>query len=176
GSVLGVCSILHEAPGAGSAHLDFNGTPVLRQTLERLARCSNLGAVALLCWDDQLPAASAAADETGAHVLPHGPRGHIPAMHAASVAQRWSDGWRGGLLGTIPQDAGFFAPGVLAVARAAGADAVLLVDPSSALLDPALVEKLIGHAAARPGHDYYFTPAAPGLTGILLSLRLLEQL
>src|SRR5690606_41026088 len=89
GSVLGVCSILHEAPGAGSAHLDFNGTPVLRQTLERLARCSNLGAVALLCWDDQLPAASAAADETGAHVLPHGPRGHIPAMHAASVAQRW---------------------------------------------------------------------------------------
>ena len=36
GSVLGVCSILHEAPGAGSAHLDFNGTPVLRQTVSGL--------------------------------------------------------------------------------------------------------------------------------------------
>lgn len=172
-SILGVCSLLHETVGNVAAWSSqtalLRGKPVVRHAVERLARVPGIGGVAVLCWDEQAQNLEVILQDIGAHLIPHGPARRIPHLNAVSTAQTWADGWRGGLLQTIPQDRGFFAPTAAAVARAVGAEALFLVDSSFALLDEALCGWLIAHAADRPGHDLYFTAAAPGLAGLLIS-------
>ena len=51
-----------------------------------------------------------------------------------------------------------------------------LVDPSAGLVDPELIDRLIEHAESRPELDLCFSQAAPGLSGVLLHKRLIEQL
>ena len=169
--VLAVCSLLHEPAGRGSA-----GRGVLARTLNRLQSVAGVGATAVLCWQDQADAARGAIGDAAVTLLPHGPRRAMPQLDAVTAAGKWLDGWRGGLLQTTPHDCGYFAKSVAAVARAGSADFVLLIDPASALLDVNLVARLFAHAADKPGHDYYFTPAAPGLTGLLLSRKLVDEL
>ena len=136
----------------------------------------------MLCWQDQAEAAQTivasllGGDGPPVTLLPHGARRAMPGLDAMTTAARWLDGWRGGLLQTTPHDAGYFAKSIAAVARAARAERVLLVDPSAALLDPGLNDALIARAVEKPGHDLYFTPAAPGLVGLLLSRRLVDGL
>ena len=168
---LAVCLMLHEPADANSATRG-----VAARTLAHLRAVAGVDATVLLCWDDQAQAARAAAEPAGVTVLPHGPRRAIADLDAVTAAGKWLDGWRGGLLQTTPHDSGYFAKSVAAVARAGRADFVLLIDPSAALLDANLVARLLVHAAERPGHSYYFTPAAPGLTGLLLSRRLVDEL
>ena len=61
--------------------------------------------------------------------------------------------------------------------EAAGpAELILLIDPASALVDPALVDGLIEHAIAHPHREFFFTQAAPGTCGVALRPALLERL
>ncbi|HEY8666502.1 MAG TPA: hypothetical protein VIL86_07555, partial [Tepidisphaeraceae bacterium] len=143
--VTAILSMLHEMPGRDSASRLFRGEPVLSWTLERLARCQQLSSIAVLCWEDHLPAVEAIAGEKGAYVLAKGPRVHVPAIEAIAAARKWADGWRGGLLSTCDFDLGFHGPWVRELQQKLESDAVLLVDPSAGLVDFNLIDEIIEH-------------------------------
>src|SRR5262245_23849664 len=186
-NVTAVLSMLHEPPDAragegisrqplNSANRIFRQDPVLAWTLDRLQRTSRLGSTAILCWEDQIESVKPIADEMQAHVLMKSPRIPQPVVEAVAAAQRWADGWRGGLLGTCEFDRGFFAPWINEIVKELGSDAILLVDPSSGLIDAQILDAVIEHADEKAEAELIFTQAAPGLAGALLRPPLLERL
>lgn len=175
--IAAVLSLLHQSPGRpGSASRLFRSEPVLTWTLRRLARSSGLAHRAILCWDDQVQTVQPIANAAGAFILSKGPRQPIPGLEAIAASRRWSDGWRGGLLGACSFDLGFHALWVNEIREHLSDDAVVMIDPDSALVDPTLIDSLIAHARRHDDIEYCFTPAAPGLSGVLLSASLLEKL
>ena len=109
--------MLHESPTRHSAERRFRGKSVLEWTLRRLSAATSLDTVAILCWDDQLAAVSIVADNQIAGVICKGPRQLLPEMNAVTTARNWSDGWRGGLLGTCEFDLGFHPGKVMKVVK-----------------------------------------------------------
>ena len=174
--VTAVLSMLHETPERNSATRLFRARPVLETTLQRLGRSQRIETMAVLCWEDQLPDVSPLADEGGAYVLAKGPRVCVPAIESIAAAQRWSDGWRGGLMGTCAFDLGFYGPWIGEICQKLSSDAILLVDAAAGLIDPKLVDVLVGHATAREAVELCFSAAAPGLSAALLRPLLLERL
>ena len=175
-TVTAVLSTLHEPADRNSATRLFRGAPVLRWTLDRLNRSRRVTSVAVVCWEDQLEAILPLAERERTDVLAKGPRVVVPELEAVTAAQRWADGWRGGLLGTCAFDRGFHAAWFAEVAAKLGSDAVLVADPAAALVDPLLLDALVEHARAHPAAELCFMPAAPGLSGVLLRVPLLERL
>jgi radical SAM protein with 4Fe4S-binding SPASM domain len=181
-NVTAVISMLHEvaaeAPGNErcSATRLFRGQPVLSWTLDRLTRSRRLGSIGIVCWDDQLQALRPLAEEAHAVVLAKGERIAIPEVEAVAAAQRWAEGWRGGLLATCHFDLGFYGPWHQELAQRAKSAAVLLVDPAAALIDPQIVDSLIAGAEEDESLEFCFAPAAPGLGGVLLRMPLLARL
>ncbi len=100
----------------------------------------------------------------------------LPALDTITVARRWSDGWRGGLLNTCEFDRGFHAPLLLDLLNQLGGEAAFLVDPAAGLVDPDLVDSVLDHAGANEEIDFFFTPAAPGLCGVMIRKSLVEKL
>lgn len=175
--VTAILSMLHEgAPPRHSAARLFRGRPVLAWTLNRLAQSRRLAGAVVICWSDQLDAVAPIANEAGACVLAKTPRTPIPQLDQVSAALRWSDGWRGGLLGACHFDGGFYAPFVVEAMVQLSAEAVLLIDPSSGLVDAQLIDRIIEHADAHPANEFFFTQVAPGLAGPLLRRPLVERL
>jgi hypothetical protein len=174
--VVAILSMLHEPIERHSGDRCFRGRSILQWTLERLQKSKSLSATAVLCWEDQIPRLVSLADQAGAYVLAKGPRLRLPEVESIAAACRWSDGWRGGLLGACAFDRGFYAPWALELAEKVEADAVVLVDPASALVDPALIDALLDHAARQPEQEICFAPSAPGLCGVFLRLPLLNRL
>lgn len=174
--VTAVLSMLHEPADANSATRRFRLEPVLSWTLRRLERAERLNAKAILCWEDQLEAVQPIADEHRAYVLAKGPRTSVPPLDAVSAAQRWADGWRGGLLSTCEFDRGFYGPWVQELLQRVGCDTVVLVDPASGLVDPALIDRLIEHAYVKRNQELIFSQAAPGLGGALVRGALVNGL
>lgn len=175
--VTAILSMLHEpAEGRNSAHRLFRGEPVLAWTISRIARCKRITQTAIACWDDQASAVEEITEELQAFCSVRSPRVALPQMQAVQAARRWSDGWRGGLLSTCEFDRGFHAGWIGEIQTNLEADAVLLVDPAAGLVDPGLLDALIGHAEENPQIDFFFSPAAPGLSGVLIRNSMLEQL
>jgi len=175
-NISAILSLLHEGPDRHSATRLFRGDPVLQWALRRLSMSQKLSSAAILCWEDQLPEVKEIAEDVGAFVLAKGPRERLPQIESVAAARRWSDGWRGGLLGTCAFDIGFYAPWVLELSQRLEVDGVLLVDPAAALVDPMLIDELIAHADAHPEQEICFTAAAPGLCGALLRIPVLSRL
>lgn len=179
-NVTAVLSMLHEPPEGSGVHTSatrlFRASPVLQWTLERMSRATRIGSASIICWEDQLPAVMPVAGEQRVYVLTKGPRIALPEVDSVAAARRWADGWRGGLLSTCHFDLGFYGPWHREVAQRLGSDAVLLVDPASGLVDPALLDRLIEHAEQRPEVELCFCAAAPGLGGALLRRGLLDRL
>jgi len=173
-AVTAIVSLLHQPPAPTSATRMFRGRSVLAWTLRRLRLCSEAGQTAVLCWEDQLPDVRPVALEAGAHVLAKGPRTRLPLVEAIAAARRWADGWRGGLLAATCFDNGFYGPWMLEILQCMPAEAVLLVDPDAALVDGHLLSGLVAHARAHADTEYVFSPAAPGLSGMLLRAGLLR--
>ncbi|HEX8910774.1 MAG TPA: SPASM domain-containing protein [Humisphaera sp.] len=174
--ILAVLSVLHEGPTTHAAARRFRGDAVLGWTLRRLAACDAVHAAAVVCWDDQLAGVQPVADRHGATVLSQGPRVRLPHVDAVAAARRWADGWRGGPLGTSAFDPGFHGPAVRAAAEAFDASAVVLVDASAALVDPALVAAVVGQWRDHPERDFAFAPAATGLGCMLLAKPLVDRI
>jgi hypothetical protein len=173
-----ILSLLHEpAAPRNSATRQFRHQPALAWTLQRLTKSQHIDAITLICWDDQQQAVSEIAAEFDAHVLVKTPRTAIQSLDRISAAQRWSDGWRGGLQSTCCFDQGFHAPFIQeALARGSTPDYILLIDPASGLVDSELIDAMITHAIAHPHREFFFTQAAPGLAGVLLKPTLLDRL
>jgi hypothetical protein len=174
--ITAVLSMLHETRSRNSATRTFRDEPVLAWALERLAQSRHVGNIAILCWEDQLEHVTPIAEETSAYVLAKDPRVIVPAVECITAARNWSDGWRGGLLGTCDFDLGFYAPWIKEAADELNSDAIVLVDPSAGLVDPHLIDALVEHARERDNVQICFSQAAPGLAGVLLRPSLLEQL
>ncbi|MBV8781823.1 MAG: SPASM domain-containing protein [Phycisphaerae bacterium] len=168
--MIAICSMLHEESN-GSATLRFRDKPVLKWTVDRLRRAEHVSDVVVLCWEDQVAAANQIGD---ARIISRGARSPSASMQAIAAARRWSDGWRGGLLQTCDFDAGFDSAATLDAM--AENQAAVSVDPSSALVDPKLIDALIEHAERSPNQEICFMPAAPGLSGVLLRRTLMERL
>src|SRR3954469_21427937 len=173
-----ILSLLHEPPAPrNSATREFRHQPVLAWTLQRLTKSRHVDAITLICWDDQRQAISEIAADFDAQVLVKTPRTPIPTLDRISAAQRWSDGWRGGLQATCCFDQGFHAPFIQeALVPLSTQDYILLIDPASGLVDPELIDAMITHAIAHPHREFFFTQAAPGLAGVLLKPALLAPL
>jgi hypothetical protein len=97
-------------------------------------------------------------------------------MQAISAARRWADGWRGGLLSATSFDLGFHGGSLLAAMKELEAEQIVLVDPDSALIDPAIVHSLISHAGTHQDIEHAFAPGAPGQSAMLLRRALVEKL
>jgi hypothetical protein len=175
--IVAVLSMLHEPAGRpSSATRRFRGEAPLAWALYRLARSEKISGATVLCWLDQVEAVNPIVSELKARVSAPAARMSLPHLEAVAAARRWEDGWRGGLLQSCDFDRGFHGPWVQAIVSESEADAVLLVDPSAGLVDPDLVDGVIAHAEAYPEVDLCFTPAAPGLSGVLLRKGLVNQL
>ena len=179
-NVTAVFSMLHEAPSGGPVHNSatrrFRGAPVLHWALERTERAERIGSVAVICWEDQLPAVLPVAGDQRAHVLAKGPRVPLPEVDAVAAARNWADGWRGGLLSTCHFDLGFYGPWHLEVADRLGSDGVMLIDPAAGLVDPVLLDRIVEQAEQHADVELCFCAAAPGLGGALLRRGLLRRL
>ena len=175
-NVTAVLSMLHEDADRNSATRLFRGEPVLRWTFKRLARAKRIESIALICWEEQLNAIAAPSAEAGAFVLAKGPRVELPGLAAITAARRWSDGWRGGLLGTCDFDLGFHAPWYSELAERIETDGLLLIDPAAAMVDPAVLDGLVEHALSHPDAPLVFVPTAPGLGGTLMRRDLIDRL
>jgi len=175
-TVIAILSMLHEPAEQHSATRLFRARPVLNWTLRRLAGVQSLETVAVFCWDDQLAAVNAATQGEAVGVISKGERKPVAAIGPINAARRWADGWRGGLLGTCEFDLGFAPLWINELLHLHDAQAAVLIDPASGLLDAALVESLLEYASAQPAAELCFMQAAPGLTGTLLRRELVERL
>jgi hypothetical protein len=174
-SVTAILSLLHQPTGErNSAARIFRGEPVLAWTLRRLAQSKGITHCAILCWEDQLFAVQPIATVHKAFILSKAPRMANPMLDAITVACKWSDGWRGGLMGTCSFDRGFHAVWFNDICQKLQSDAVVLADPDAGLIDPILVDDVINHAQRNPAVEYCFSPAAPGLSAVLVRSKLLE--
>ena len=174
-SITAILSLLHEPAGARcSAVRRFRSKPVLAWTLDRLAKSQELTGVAVLCWDDQHTSVVDAVD--GRAIVRSRSRVAIPELESVAAAQRWADGWRGGLLATCNFDLGFYGPWHHQLATELKSDAIVLIEPSAALVDPELIDQLVVHAKSDDSLEYAFAPAAPGLMGFLIRPTLLNRL
>jgi radical SAM protein with 4Fe4S-binding SPASM domain len=176
-NVIAVLSMLHEpASRAASAQRIFHGQPVLTWTLGRLSRCANLSQIAILCWQEQKAEQSIALSHPGVKCFAPSQRTPLASLDAITTSRRWADGWRGGLLGACEFDRGFHAQWTLDLLNQFGGDSACLVDPCAGLVDPDLIDALIDHAAGNEEIDFFFTPAAPGLSGVMIRKSMLEKL
>src|SRR5207237_1026944 len=112
----------------------------------------------------------------GANVLAKGPRGAIASVEAVAAVRRWSDGWRGDLRGACDFDLGFHGPWVREAVETVEADAALLIDPASALVDPVIIDRLLDRAAVLETIDLTYSHTPPGLGGAVVRMPLLERL
>ncbi len=174
--VAAVLSLLHQSAADHSGTRSFRHCPVIDWTLRRLQNCSQLHSLAILCWEDQMEILAPIAAARGAYMLAKGPRMALPSVQSIAAAQRWSDGWRGGLQRCCALDQGFYGPWVLELVEKLQAQAAVLVDPAAALIDPALVDQLALKTDSTPAVPMAFIHAPPGLTAGLLELDLLKQL
>ena len=175
-NIVAVISMLHEGADRHSANRQFRAKPVLDWTLRRLEAAGSIDTIALFCWDDQLAAVNAATQNHQVGVISKGERRNIANIEALAVARRWADGWRGGLLGSCEFDLGFAPSWINELLHLHDADACVLIDPASALLDAELVDSLIGYAQTQSTAELCFMQAAPGLAGTLLRRELIERL
>ncbi len=174
--VTAVLSMLHEGATHHSGTRLFRKSPVIRWTLDRLNRAGVVNEIAILCWEDQLPAIQQVAENADAHILAKGPRVALPELEAITAARRWGDGWRGGLHGATEFDLGFYGPWLKEVNDRLPSDVLLLINPSAALIDGALIEQLVDRATERDDLEMCFLPAAPGFAAATIRSALLDRL
>jgi hypothetical protein len=175
-TILTVVSMLGEGVETNSATRLFGDAPVLASTLRGITDAALAGNTVILCWSEQTRAIEPFSRNLGAEILAIGPFVELPNLQAIAAARRWSDGWRCGPLGVSAFDSGFLGPAIRDAADHFAADAVLLVDPAAALVDPQLISGVAARWQGNPELDFTFTPAATGLGALLLARPLLDRL
>jgi hypothetical protein len=156
---------------------DLLGKPVLRRTLERLARVRQIEGIFLMCPAEQRARCAELVKGFNVTVCGH-EAGPAPWQTLVQTARKWSlDGWRGGLGGTTYFDEFTDARLLTALLDQFPAELVLCVPAGAAVLDPDLADRMIARMKA-DSHDsrVTFVQAPPGLAGILLDARLIREL
>lgn len=153
------------------------GVPVLRRTVLRALEVKGLASLHVLAS----PTEHARVKDllAGLPAIVHD--SDVPrTSHAELVrcTRKWSlDNWRGGLGGACAFDESFHAAALQATARAIAADAVMAIPAHAPLLSATLAQAMLEHLRG-PGEDYrfVFTQSPPGLTPILMTMAILDDL
>jgi len=151
--------------------------PVLRRTVMRTLEVQGVESVHVLAGPtelarvrDLLSGLPAIVNEADVQEAPH--------AELVRTARKWAlDNWRGGIASACSFDESFHAAALQAVTRATGADAVMALPAHAALLSAPLASAMLEHLRG-PGKDYrfVFAQSPPGLTPILLTTAILEEL
>ena len=174
-TTLAILSLLDEPPTTNSATRPLNGRSVLARTVDRVAAAVGVDAVDVLAWDDQVDAIG---ENVDVRVRSLGERAPTPAMLARAAALRWTDGWRGGPLGTTEFDRGFHADAIAAAMDDHAADNVLIVSPSAALVDADALGRVVAQLAVEGLEQagFAFAGGAPGSGAMALRRDVLDEL
>lgn len=143
---------------------------VLPQTLARLRQVRGVDEIVLLGNDEALK-------QYGVRVLPLNER---PASQEKRVrtARAWGlNAWRGGAGQVTVFDEDFHTAALDAAAKATDAKHVLVINAYATLLDVELTSRLVQHHLYK-NHEMRltYTPAAPGLSGIVLQAAMLSEM
>ncbi len=155
----------------------LGGVPVLRRTVDRLLRSERLAAVVVLVPKDQYDSACELLRGTPAIVRKH-QAAPPPWAKLVRVARKWSlDGWRGGIGGTTSLDE-YMHPALFdGLLTHLQAEAVMVIPPAAALIDPVLVDSMVEHhATADDEARMTFTQAPPGVSGTIYDASLVKEL
>jgi len=156
---------------------EFDGTTVLRRTVERMSLARRVEGVYVLCPAPQFERCRGLLEGTTAVVRRYDAES-LSWGALAQTARKWSlDGWRGGIGGTTSFDEYTDCRLLGGLLDTVQADAVLSVPPAAPLIDPALADAMIQHAeGVRDDIRVAFTQALPGLAGVLLYAPLVREL
>lgn len=155
----------------------LKGTPVLRRTLNRVARVQGLESVHLLAPADQVDSLKALVDGLAVRIEPH--RANPAPYDALVQAGRWwgLDSWRGGVGGLTVYDEDLDVELLAALAAQEGADAVMSIPAAAVLADPGLLDAMIRHYEEnRESARMTFVQAPPGLGAMIIAADLLGEL
>ncbi|MEO1130325.1 MAG: hypothetical protein AAFX05_11565, partial [Planctomycetota bacterium] len=157
---------------------DFLGAPILRRTLQRVARCAHIDALCI-ATDDPTAVRTLVGDRIG-HLdlqIRDAPLNTARAEQVA-VARAWADTcWRGGLGGITCFDEALDPVAAEHAMQSFRLDAALVAGPDWALVDPELCDALIERHAEHPSmYPLTFTQAPPGLAGAVVSRDVIADL
>ena len=148
----------------------WGGHTVLRQTITRLRQVQGVGSIALLAPLAQHEAIKKElADIADLTILEHHPR--AAALNAQVQAGRaWNlEAWRGGAGQWTVFDEDYHPQSIAAAVRQLAADHVLVIPAHAALLDVHLTQQLLEHHLHKNQEmRLTYTPAAPGISGLVL--------
>ncbi|MHC4063010.1 MAG: SPASM domain-containing protein [Planctomycetota bacterium] len=156
---------------------DLSGQPVLRRTIDRVARAKRLAGIYLVFPEEQVERCRALLGEAAATIRPTA-AGDPPYRRLMRTARKWSlDGWRGGMGGASALDEYAHCAVLAGLAAEAQADAVWVCSGAAAVVDPAVIDGMIEHyEASGQEMQLTFAPAPPGLVGTVFETGLLKQL
>ncbi|MHC5108317.1 MAG: SPASM domain-containing protein [Planctomycetota bacterium] len=155
----------------------LKGTPVLRRTVDRLRMANRLDSVHVICPTHQYESCAGILRDSGAvvHTADTDP---APWRALVYAARKWSlDGWRGGVGGTTTYDEFVDARQLAPLMARVEAEAVLVVPPGAALIDPDLADRMVKNIEeSNEVARLVFAQSPPGLTGIMLDRGIVNEL
>ncbi len=156
---------------------DLLGETVLRRTLKRVLAARRIDRVHLVVRHQEKPLADAAVAGLDVAVQTHD-AGSVPWREMIASGRKWSlDGWRGGLVGASVFDESLNPWVLSAICQMDQAEAVVSVAPAAPLMDPGLLDGLVGHYEQVRGEmRLAFTQTAPGLSAAVYQPALLAEL
>lgn len=172
---IAIVSLLGDAVDRSAATRTFEGRPVVAATVERIREAAAVASIIVLAWDDQLDDVRAAVGDE-VTIRSAGPRRPMPWMDGISAALRWSDGWRGGLLGATEFDRGFDISSVLRSLEEEEANAALLVSPWACFVEPQTIRSIVERLEAEQQQQFSFAAGPVGSVAMLLRRAQLDEL
>ncbi len=159
---------------------DLAGTTVLGQTLARVAQVKQIDKIVVLHSQDEDPLALIDTNDLGKSVVGYADERGLTDVYQAyrASARKWSlTAWRGGLGGATCYDELLPAASLFDAMNQFKADSVLIVGADWPIVDPLLCERVLGHHLEHTDDmQLVFTQAPPGLAGVAVGRKLLEQL
>lgn len=155
----------------------LEGTPILACTVRRLAMCRRLDGVFVSAPSSQADRVQKLVGDLGAQVVA-APDREPAYRRLVTSARKWSlDGWRGGLGGCCAFDECTDTGLHSAIGQQFNADAVMVVHPGAALIDPEMADRMIEHYETISGEmRMTFAQSPPGLVGTIFQTKLLAEL
>ncbi len=155
----------------------LDGLSVLHRTVQRAAAVEGLDGVHVLARPDERDRVAELVAGLPVQVI----AGDIPPSPHRDLVRRtrmWSlDNWRGGLGGSCWFDEWFHAAGLLALAKNAGADAVMALPADAPLLNTILAGAMRKHyEKVSDQYRFVFGQGPPGLTPVFLATSILAEL
>lgn len=154
------------------------GLNALQLTLARLARCTRLDGVVLLCTDVDEARRIAGDMPRGVRIEFERWTPNEAARRRVATGRAWARHcWRGGIANLSVYDEVLDPAALSGVMASRELDAAVVLGGDWACVDPALINAVIERHEERPeAHPITFTQAAPGLAGCLVTRGVVDEM